>query len=101
MIDNTFYSDFSIAEVCGKAAIADTYHRAFKEWKSDYRYLTALVYALNQKIWYWYGYDGEKCSKEEAKARAKLYHDFWKRTDLYALDTLCGSELTYYCRELD
>lgn len=51
----TFWDDFSIADAFGVGAIKDTYNRAFKEWKSDYRYLTDLVIVLNHKCWYWYG----------------------------------------------
>lgn len=47
----TFYTDFSIAEPFGESAIKDTYERAFKIWKSDYKYLTELVMVLNWKCW--------------------------------------------------
>ena len=47
----TFFEDFTIADKFGKKAVLDTYQRAFKEWKSDYKYLTELVIALNWKIW--------------------------------------------------
>ena len=33
----TFYSDFSIADNFGIDAVKDTYKRAFKSWKSDYK----------------------------------------------------------------
>lgn len=33
----TFWSDFSIADAFGVNAVKDTYKRAFKEWKDDYR----------------------------------------------------------------
>ena len=47
----TFYTDFSIAEWFGIDAVKDTYERAFKEWKSDYIYLTELAMCLNWKSW--------------------------------------------------
>jgi hypothetical protein len=47
----TFFEDFTIADKFGKDAVLDTYKRAFKERKSDYKYLTELVIALNWKIW--------------------------------------------------
>ena len=50
----TFWEDFYIAERFGTAAIKDTYKRAFKEWKGNYKYLTELVMVLNQKIWRYY-----------------------------------------------
>ena len=39
----TFYSDFSIADNFGIDAVKDTYKRAFKNWKSNYKYLTELL----------------------------------------------------------
>lgn len=51
----TFFQDFSIADNFGEAAIKDTYDRAFKEWKDNYKYLTELVLVLNWKIWQWHG----------------------------------------------
>ena len=50
----TFWMDFSIADRFGVKAVKDTYHRAFKAWKHDYRYLTDLVIVLNHKIWQHY-----------------------------------------------
>ena len=42
-VETTFWDDFSIAERFGENAILDTYKRAMKEWKSNYKYLTELV----------------------------------------------------------
>ena len=50
----TFWTDFSIAEKFGVAAIIDTCKRALCEWKDNYKYLTELVMVLNHKIWQWY-----------------------------------------------
>lgn len=36
----TFYTDFSIADNYGVAAIKDTYKRAFDEWHNDTEYVT-------------------------------------------------------------
>lgn len=47
----TFFEDFSIADAFGISAVKDTYNRAFKEWKHDYKYLTELVMVLNWKCW--------------------------------------------------
>lgn len=46
----TFWQDFSIADAFGIAAVVDTFKRAFKEWKDNYKYLTELVMVLNHKI---------------------------------------------------
>ena len=43
----TFWDDFSIADAFGKNAVEDTYDRAFREWKSNYKYLTELVMIIN------------------------------------------------------
>ena len=88
----TFWSDFSIADVFGNDAIQDTYNRAFKEWKTDYRYLTDLVMVLNHKIWQWYEKDEE---------RAKLYNKLWEEADNYAYENLKGEELSYFYQVTD
>ena len=46
----TFYTDFSIADNFGANAILDTFKRAFRSWKDNYKYLTELVMVLNWKI---------------------------------------------------
>lgn len=43
--------DFTIADMCGRRAIHDTFKRAFEEWKDNYEYLTELVMVLNWKVW--------------------------------------------------
>ena len=61
----TFWDDFAIAERMGIivqngqyvrtdvnrgiVAIEDTFNRAFKEWKTNYKYLTELVMVLSWK----------------------------------------------------
>lgn len=36
----TFWNDFEIAEIFGKKAVIDTFKRAFKEWRGNYKYLS-------------------------------------------------------------
>ena len=50
----TFFEDFTTAEKFGLNAVKDTFNRAFKEWKSNYKYLTELTMVLNWKIWQHY-----------------------------------------------
>ena len=50
----TFFEDFTIADSFGDTAIADTFKRAFQEWKDDVKYFTELVIALNWKLWEWH-----------------------------------------------
>lgn len=95
MVDNTFYTDFSIADRFGIDAIKDTFNRAFNEWKNNYEYLTALVITLNHKIWEHYENGGEGDEK------ARLYNDLWGEADTYACDNLKGEELKYFYRETD
>ena len=88
----TFWSDFTVADHFGLAAIMDTYRRAFKEWKSNYVYLTELVMVLNWKIWEWY---------EKDESTAKLYDALWQKADAYACENLKDEELDYFYRTTD
>ena len=80
----TFWNDFSVADAFGTSAVADTFKRAFAEWKGNYKYLTELVMVLNHKIWQWF---------EKNAALAAMYNDFWEIADQYALNNLKGEEL--------
>jgi hypothetical protein len=88
----TFYEDFSIADAFGERAVKDTFNRAFKEWKHNYKYLTELVMALNWKIWEHY---------EHNERLAKLYNDLWEKADQYACENLKGEELSYFYETVD
>ena len=92
-INTTFKMDFDVADRFGINAIKDTYNRAFKEWKDDYKYLTALVLVLNHKIWEHY----EKHNDEYAR----LYDELWRGADAYAVEHLKDNELQYYLNILD
>lgn len=78
VIKNTFWTDFDIAELGGALAIQDTYDRAFEEWKSDIKYMTALAIVMNHKCWQQYHKGNEQLSR--------LYDKLWKETDMYILD---------------
>lgn len=88
VVDNTFWMDFTIADAFGVNAIRDTFNRAFNEWKSDYKMLTALVVILNHKIWQHY-----EAGRHDI---ARLYNDLWDQAREYAMNTLKGDELQYY-----
>lgn len=89
----TFYEDFSIADNYGVPAVEDTFERAFGEWKTDYKFLTELVMALNWKIWEHYdGHNERLC---------KLYDKLWRRADEYAMKNLKGEELDYFLSTTD
>lgn len=89
----TFFSDFSIADNFGIPAIRDTFKRAFKEWKSEYKYLTELVMVLNWKLWQHY----EQSNNEYAE----VYQELYEKANDYALSNLKDDELTYFFRTTD
>lgn len=88
----TFFEDFTIAEKFGLNAVKDTFNRAFKEWKSNYKYLTELTMVLNWKIWQHY---------EKNEKLAELYNSLWEKADTYAGKHLKGEELYYFCSTTD
>lgn len=88
----TFYEDFSIADMFGASAIKDTYNRAFKEWKTDYKYLTELIMVLNWKIFEHY---------ERNDVYAQLYDELWRKADKWACENLDGEDLCYYYATTD
>ena len=89
----TFWQDFTIAEPFGDKAIKETYERAFKEWKSDYKYLTELVMILNWKMWHFY-YKGEQ-------ELSMLYQTLYEKSSEWAMNNLKGKELGYYLETTD
>ena len=72
----TFGMDFDIADAFGEQAIKNTYERALKEWKNNYKFFTELVMVLNYKCWQWY-YRGNQTI-------SKLYADLYYKADEYA-----------------
>lgn len=89
----TFYQDFSIADKFGISAIKDTFNRAFKEWKTNYKFLTELVMALNWKIW-------EHQEKNNMEFSI-LYNELWEKADNYAINNLKDDELDYFYTTTD
>lgn len=91
-VQTSFWEDFTIADLFGLSAIQDTYDRAFKEWKEDYKFLTELVLVLNHKIWQHYQ------SRPEVAA---LYDSLWRQADQYAMSNLINDELSYFYEVTD
>ncbi len=89
----TFITDFEIADAFGLDAIRDTYNRAFKEWKSDYKYLTELVMILNWQCARHYG--------QNRRDFAMLYADLYNDARDYAIDNLKGAEFSYFWKITD
>lgn len=83
IIANTFWQDFSIADRFGAGAVEDTYKRAFKVFKKDIGYMTAMAITLNHKIWAWYEHDDKL---------ARTYDKLWKEIDGFILDCENASE---------
>lgn len=90
----TFYTDFSLAEPFGLAAICDTYTRATNEWKSNIEYITELSMVLNWKIWEHHG---------KNDVFAKMYNDLWDKCCTLIEQTFEGNEeaLSYFYRTTD
>ena len=87
----TFWEDFSIADRfvgVEDSPIEDTYKRALKYAKTDYKVFTELVLVLNHKIWEWYkvnDYIG------------KIYDKLWKQSEDEFYKTFEGNEeATHY-----
>ena len=89
-LQTTFWEDFSIADRFGLAAVLDTFNRAFREWKGDYKFLTELTLVLNHKIWQYY---------ENRPDMAVLYNILWEQAEQYAKENLKRDELSEYLGE--
>jgi len=87
-VQTTFYTDFTIADHFGAKAVKDTYNRAFKEWRSDYKYLTELVMVLNHKAWHHYSKGNTGLSE--------LYSDLYYKANDWAYNNLEGEALDFY-----
>lgn len=83
----TFWMDFSIADKFGHKAVQDTYNRAFRDWKNDYKYLTELVMVLNHKAWQHHGRN---------QVLSEIYVVLYEACYNHALETLKGEELKYF-----
>ena len=90
----TFWDDFSVAEQFGREAILETAEKCFKEWKSDYKYLTELIMVLNHKSWYWNNKNDKFMT---------LYANLYYKYDEKAIKALNNNKtaLSYYFKTLD
>lgn len=89
----TFWSDFTIADHFGKAAVEDTFVRAFYSWKSNTEYVTELAIVVNWKCW-------EHWEKGD-NVLGLLYHDLYYKVRDWCLDNLKGEDLSYYLATTD
>lgn len=91
-IMTTFGHDFDIADHFGPSAVRDTFRRAFKEWRGNYKFLTELVLVLNWKCALHHETSPELC---------ELYAELYHTADAWALDNLTGAEKDYYLTTTD
>lgn len=84
----TFWDDFSVADCFGMDAVKDTFRRAFREWKSNYKYLTELVLVLNHRCWMHYNNGHKQLSA--------LYSDLYYEARNYAVHNLTGEQMDYF-----
>ena len=91
-LQTTFWEDFSIADRFGLAAVLDTFNRAFREWKGDYKFLTELTLVLNHKIWQYY---------ENRPDMAAIYNTLLEKNAQYPKENLIGNGLNYYWEGMD
>ena len=89
-LQTTFWEDFTIADAFGKAAIKDTFKRAFDEWKTDIRYVTELAIVTNLKCWDWY----RKGNEEISKIYSDMYYKV--RNYVYIGKHFTNEERDYY-----
>lgn len=92
---STFWTDFSIADKFGSAAIKDTYVRAKREWKDNYKMMTELTLILNHKIWQHYNHGNGN------DIYAELYNALWEDADVYCRSNFKGEALKYFYRITD
>lgn len=84
--------DFRIAEEFGIDAVKDTFENAFKNWKTNYIYLTELAIVMSNNSIAHY---------DTNKELSKVYTNLYYRVDQYCMDNLKGKELEFYIRTTD
>lgn len=89
----TFWDDFAIADRFGIKAVKDTFRRAFRGWRKDYKYLTELVIVLNHRCWMHYN--------KGNMALMEAYRNLYYEARDYAEENLKGEEYQYYFRITD
>lgn len=95
----TFWNDFSIADLYGPEAIADTFRRAFREWRDNMEYLTELALVLNHKGFFYHR--DKEAKNSPLNLISELYFMMWEQVDDYARENLEGEDYEYYFRVTD
>ena len=83
---STFAADFAIADSFGKAAVKDTFLRAFNEWKDHSHMMAEMALVLNHNIWRYYEMD---------PGLAKVYDECWRQADEYCMEHYKGDDLDW------
>lgn len=89
----TFWDDFSAGEMFGIEGVWDTFSRAFREWKDNYKYLTEMVMVLNHKMHLHY--------QSQQALKYAVYRELFLFAHDYALENLKDEELQYYLKTTD
>lgn len=89
----TFWDDFSAGEMFGIEGVWDTFSRAFREWKDNYKYLTEMVMVLNHKMYLHY--------ENQQSLKYAVYRELFLFAHDYALENLKDDELQYYLKTTD
>ena len=85
----TYASDFILAEIEGSAGVIKTAKNAWENWKTDYKWATEIIMALNFLAWYHYD--------EGDISLSQLYSElYYKYMDLYYEQFEGNSEATDY-----
>lgn len=91
-MQTTFYEDFCIADAFGIEAVKDTFENAFKNWKTNYIYLTELAIVMSNNSIAHY---------DTNKELSKVYTNLYYRVDQYCMDNLKNDALDFYLKTTD
>ena len=90
----TYASDFILAEIEGSAGVNKTAKVAWANWKTDYKWATEIIMAINFLAWYHYDVDVNL-------PLSSLYSElYYKYMDLYYKQFESDSEATDYFLEM-
>lgn len=78
VVENCFAQDIIIAGMFGASRVKSYMEQAFKEWKDDIKYLTALAITANHIGWKYHG--------EGLQGMSDMMFDWWRKLDAYILD---------------
>lgn len=97
----TFWDDFSIADRFDPEAIADTFRRAFTEWRHDVEHIAELVLVLNHKGHWYYQASKQYDDDEELYQMSQLYFALFRKLDDWANENFTGDDADYYFNVTD